>query len=131
MQTLHLITTSGLELLLGDEGNDLREEIMKKDDLLDYQFFDDDRKSWELWAVKDAGGSIKPLKFLAPDKYGMTSAELFSKTVTYPTILAQVIEKIRRKAPSGWDKFMKPATVVSAIVLIILILVIGVVALQG
>ena len=131
MQTLHLITTSGLELLLGDEGNDLREEIMKKDDLLDYQFFDDDRKSWELWAVKDSGGDIKPLKFLAPDKYGMTSAELFSKTVTYPTILAQVIEKIRRKAPSGWDKFMKPATVVSAIVLIILILVIGVVALQG
>lgn len=130
-KTIHLITTAGLQLLIGQDGDDVRDKITQKDSILDYQFYDEDNKAWELWAVQDSGGEIKPLKFLDPDHYGMTSADLYSKSVTYAQVLAQAIEIITRKTQSLWDKMMKPATIIGAIVLIILIMAIGIVALQG
>lgn len=131
IETLHLITSSGLQLLVGPDGDEIRDKINAKGDPLDYQFYDDDRKHWATWAIQDAGGEIKPLKFLDPDNYGVTSSELYSWTVTYPIVLAQIIEIITRKPKSLWDKILKPTTLVTAIVLIILVMVIGVVALQG
>lgn len=116
--------------MVGADGDDLREKINQKPNVLDYQFYDDDKKAWGLWAVQD-GEDVKPLGFLPPEKYGTTSAELFSKTVTYPLVLAQVIEIITRKAQSMWDKIMKPATLITAIVFIIGIIAVAIVALQG
>lgn len=130
MDTVYLITNSGLELLVGKDGDVTREKILEKENVLDYQFYDDDKKTWGLWAVQD-GEDVKPLSFLPPEKYGVTSAELFSQTVTYPAVLAQVIEIITRKAQSIWDKLMKPATLITAIIFIIAIIAVVIVAIQG
>lgn len=128
--TLYLITKDGLQILIGKDGDDVRQKVMTKTNPLDYQFYDDDKKAWAYWAVQD-GQDLKPLTFLNPEDYGITSAELYSKTVTYPTILAQVIVLINARVPTLWEKLIKPTTVISAIVLIVLIMIIGVVAVQG
>jgi hypothetical protein len=130
-EPVYVITTEGLQVLIGKNGDDIRAKIKEKGNPPDYFFYDDEKHTWVPWAMLDDGGTVKPLKFLDPEKYGVTSAELYAKTVTYPTILAQVIEIITRKAPSLWDKLMKPTTVIGAIVLIVLIMIVGVVALQG
>lgn len=132
-EPVYFITKDGLDILMGDEGQTIREKIMAKADALAYQQYDDDRKSWALWAVQDGqdGKDVRPLTFLSPDQYGITSAELYSKTVTYPSILSQVIVLINAKAPTLWERLMKPTTVIGAIVLIVLIMIIGVVAVQG
>lgn len=127
---LYLITKEGLHILIGKDGDNVREKILAKTNTLDYQFYDDDKKSWAIWAVQD-GKELKPLSFLDPEGYGITSAELYSKTVTYPTILSQVIILINAKVPTLWEKLLKPTTVIGAIVLIVLIMIIGVVAVQG
>lgn len=132
-EPVYLITKDGLDILIGDAGQDIKEKVMAKADVLAYQHYDDDKKSWALWAVQDGtdGKDVRPLTFLAADKYGITSAELYSKTVTYPAILSQVIVLINAKAPTLWERLMKPTTVIGAIVLIVLIMIIGVVAVQG
>lgn len=128
--TLYLVTKGGLQILIGKDGEDVRQKLMEKADSLQYQFYDDDKHAWGYWAVQD-GQDLKPLVFPDPGSYGITSAELYSKTVTYPTLLAQVIVLINAKMPTLWEKLMKPTTVISAIVLIVLIMIIGVVAIQG
>lgn len=130
-EPVYVITTEGLRVLIGKDGDDIRTKIKGTGNLPAYLFYDDEKHTWVPWAVLDDGGTVKPLKFLDPGKYGVTSAELYAKTVTYPTVLAQVIEIITRKSPSLWDKLMKPTTVIGAIVLIVLIMIVGVVALQG
>ncbi|MCK4714685.1 MAG: hypothetical protein KAT35_03860 [Candidatus Aenigmarchaeota archaeon] len=129
-EPLYLVTKDGVDILMRDDGQAIREKIMEKADALAYRYYDDERKAWALWAVQD-GEDVRPLAFLKADAYGITSAELYSKTVTYPTILAQVIGLINAKVPTLWEKLMKPTTVVGAIVLIVLIMIIGVVAVQG
>lgn len=129
--TVYVITTEGIQILIGKTGDAMREKIKTQASPQDFQFYDDDKHIWAPWVVQDEGGTIKPLKFLAPEDYGLTSAELFAKTVTYPTVLAQVIGILTRKTPSLWDKLLKPTTVIGAIVLIVLIMIIGVVAMQG
>lgn len=128
---VYVITNQGLQVLIGKEGDNIRKKIKDQDNPLDFQFYDDDNHAWAPWVVKDGNDGIKPLKFMNPEAYGITSAELYAKTVTYPIIVAQIIEIITRKAQTRWDKLMKPTTVIGAIVLIVLIMIIGVVALQG
>jgi hypothetical protein len=127
---VYLITKGGLDILIDEEGRDVMEKINQQSDPLAFQHYDDDKRAWAYWAIEDGKG-VKPLGFLHPDNYGLTSAELYSKTVTYPTLLAQCIQLLNSKEPSMWDKMMKPTTVVGAIVLIVLIMIIGVVAVQG
>lgn len=132
LEQIYLITNLGIQQLAGDDANEVREQIIQaEDNLLAYRFYDDDRRAWAYWGVRDVNDTIKPLAFPNQDEYGMTSAELFSLTVTYPSVLARVIEIITRKEPSLWERMMKPATVISAIVLIVFVMMIMVVALQG
>lgn len=133
--TVFLVTKRGLNILVGHDGDEVRQKIAEKENHLDFQRYDDDKHAWAYWAVQKNGSGdnadYEPFQFPVPDDYGMTSGELFSKVVTYPTILAQVITIITRKAPTAWEKMMKPATIIMAIVLIIFIMVVAVVALGG
>jgi len=133
----YLITKTGLEIQVGKVGDEIRKKIEESDNPLAYRFYDEDKRTWAYVAVaKNNNGKgneveIEPFIFPGPEQYGVTSAELYAKTVTYPIVLAQVIEIITRKAPTLWERIAKPTTIITAIVLVILIMGIMVVGLSG
>lgn len=134
MEMLYLITGHGLEILMGKEGDWVREKI--KDDKdnapLTYRHFDDDKRAWATWAVLDSDGeTIKPMSFPDPKEYGMTPPELYTKVATYPSILAHAVGLLRKEKLSLWDRMMKPTTVIIAIVVIVFVMGMILMAAQG
>jgi len=133
MPDVFVKTTKGVIIFEGRDGNELREKIEKdeKHSVLDYSFFDDDRKRWAYWAVQDAGGNIRPLTFPELSNYSLTSPQLYTKAVTYPRILAHAVGLLKEKPTTMWDRMMKPTTIILAIVAIVFIMMFAMVALQG
>jgi hypothetical protein len=134
VETLYLITGQGLEILIGKEGDWVREKIKedKTNDRLAYRKYDDDKRVWATWAVLDADGqTIKPMSFPDPADYGMTPPELYTKVATYRRVLAHAVGLLRKGKQSLWDRMMKPTTIVMAIIGIVLVTGILMVAAQG
>lgn len=134
LETVYLITGQGLEVLIGKDGDSVREKIKADKDNapLAYRHFDDDRKVWATWAVLDADGeTIKPMSFPDAKEYGMTPPELYTKVATYPSILAHAVSLLRITKDTIWDRMMKPATVIIAIVVIVFVMGLILMAAQG
>jgi Zn-dependent M28 family amino/carboxypeptidase len=127
-----LITNTGIDMLIGRDGAEVREKIEQDNrNLLDYRFFDDDKRAWAYWAFMDVDGTIKPFSFPSPDQYGLTSPQLYTKAVTYPHILAHAVGLLKAKPSTLWDRMMKPTTIILAIVGIVFVMGIMLMALQG
>jgi len=130
---VYLKTNSGVVMLIGQDGDEIRDKIEndKGHSPLDYRFFDDDKKRWAYWAVKDGDDTIKPPAFPPPTKYSLTSMELYTKAVTYSHILAHTVGLLKDKLPTLWDKMLKPTTIVMAIVGIVFVMGLMLMALIG
>lgn len=87
---VYIITNTGLTMLVGKEGNQIRQKIEQAGKPLDYRFFDDDSKRWAYWAVKD-GDVIKPPNFPSVTEYSLTSSQLYTKAITYLHILTHAV----------------------------------------
>jgi len=130
---VYLKTNSGITMLIGKDGDEIREKIEHDTDHspLDYRFFDDDKKRWAYWAVKDGDGTIKPPTFPNPNQYSLTSMELYTKAVTYAHILAHAVGLLKDKPATLWDKMLKPTTIIMAIVGIVFVMGLMLMALTG
>lgn len=134
VETLYLITGQGLDILIGKEGDWVREKIKAdtRNGSLAYRHFDDDRHAWATWAVLEPDRqTVRPMTFPDPSQYGMTPPELFTKAVTYPSLLTRAVVLLRQEKPSLWDRMMKPTTVIIAIVVIVFVMGMIVMAAQG
>ena len=132
IDTVYIVTRSGIDFLIGKDAEELIEKIEGPDmDPSCYRFYDDERHRWAYIAVKNEYGNLEPLTFPAPEEYGTTSPELYAKAVTYPTVLAQCIELITKTTPTLWERIMKPTTIITAIVVVVFILFIMAVGMSG
>lgn len=133
-ETLYLITGQGLEILMGAEGDWVRDKTKQDTDNapLSYRHFDDDKRAWATWAVLQSDGeTIKPMDFPDPSEYGLTPPELYTKVATYPSILAHAVGLLRKEKLSLWDRMMKPTTIIIAIIIIIFVMGMILMAAQG
>ncbi len=130
---VYLKTNTGVIMLVGRDGDEIRDKIENDKDHspLDYRFFDDDKKRWAYWVVKDGDGTIKPPAFPNSTKYSLTSMELYTKAVTYSNILAHAVGLLKDKPPTLWDKMLKPTTIIMAIVGIVFVMGLMLMALTG
>jgi len=129
---VYLKTSTGVVMLMGKNSDELREKIEEdKERLLDYMFFDDDKRTWVYWAVKDGNGGIRPPAFPNPNQYSLTSLQLYTKAVTYPHILAHAVGLLKEKPATLWDKMLKPTTIILAIVAVVFVMGLMLMALQG
>ena len=130
---IYLKTTSGVLMIAGADGDAIREYIEqdKEHSPLEYRFFDDDRKRWAYWAVRDDAGVIRPPAFPDPAAYSLTPLVLYTKAVTYVHIFAHAAGLLRAKPPTMWDRMLKPTTVIMAIVGIVFIMGLMLMALTG
>ena len=132
IDTVYCISHDGLDIYLGNDAQDLVDQVEAPDtDRSYYRFFDAERQKWLYISVKDGQAAMEPLTFPSPEKYGTTSSELYAKAVTYPTVLAQCIELITKTAPTLWERIMKPTTIITAIVVVIFILFVMAVGMTG
>jgi hypothetical protein len=132
VKDIYLKTTTGVVMLMGRDGDEVRSKIEQdKEHLLDYRFFDDDRRAWAYWAVSDGNRTFKPPEFPDTRQYSLTSMQLFTKSVTYPHILAHAAGLLKGKPQTLWDRMLKPTTIITAIVIIIFIMGLMLVALTG
>jgi hypothetical protein len=130
---VYLKTNNGVTMLIRREGDEIREKI-EHDTVhspLDYRFFDDDKKRWAYWAVKNGDGTIRPPTFPNPNQYTLTSLQLYTKAVTYPHILAHAVGLLKDKPATLWDKMLKPTTIIIAIVGIVFVMGLMLMALTG
>ena len=130
---VYLITNTGLDMLIGKDRDTVREKIEqdKEHSPLDYRFFDDGKRAWAYWAVRDVGGEIKPFTFPNLAQYSLTSPQLYTKAVTYPHILAHAVGLLKQKPTTLWEKMMKPTTIILAIVAVVFVMGLMLMALQG
>ena len=130
---VYIKTNTGVLMLVGKDGDEVRDYIEqdKEHTPLDYRFFDDDKKRWAYWAVRDADGTLKPLHFPNPDQYSLTSLVLYTKAVTYTHVLAHAVGLLKEKPPGLWDKMLKPTTIIMAIVGIVFVMGLMLMALTG
>ena len=129
---VYLKTNTGVIMLMGRDGDEVRKKIEEdKERALDYRFFDDDKRVWAYWAVRDGGGKITPPKFPDTTKYSLTSLQLYTKAVTYPHILAHAVGLLKEKPATLWDKMLKPTTIIMAIVGIVFVMGLMLMALTG
>jgi len=130
---VYLKTNSGIIMLIGKDGDEIRKKIEGDTTYLplDFRFFDDDKKRWAYWAVKDSDGTIKPPTFPNPAQYSLTSMELYTKAVTYSHILAHAVGLLKNKPATLWDKMLKPTTIIMAIVGIVFVMGLMLMALTG
>lgn len=129
---VYLITNTGVVMLMGRDGDEIRNKIEQdKDRVLDYRFFDDDNRRWAYWAVRDGDNTIKPLTFPDPTKYSLTSSQLYTKAVAFVHILAHMVGLLKDKPPTLWDKMLKPTTIILAIVGIVFVMGLILMALTG
>lgn len=130
---VYLITNTGLDILISRDGDKVRKEIEddKEHSLLDYRFFDDDKRVWAYWAIRDVDGTIKPLAFPSPNQYGLTSPQLYTKAITYTYFLAHAVGLLKEKPATLWDKMLKPTTIIMAIVGIVFVMGLMLMALTG
>ena len=132
IDTVYVVKHGGIDFLSGKDADELIGKIEQPDmDPSCYRFYDDERRKWAYIVVINSHDKIEPLTFPAPDEYGTTSSELYSKAVTYPNVLAQCIELITKAAPSLWERIMKPTTIITAIVVVLFIIFILAVAMTG
>jgi len=130
---VYLKTNTGVVMLIGRDGDQIREYIEQDKDHspLDYRFFDDDKKRWAYWAVKKGDGIIQPPTFPDPTQYSLTSLQLYTKAVTYSHILAHAVGLLKEKPATLWDKMLKPTTIIMAIVGIVFVMGLMLMALTG
>ena len=130
---VYLKTNSGITMLIGRDGDEIREKIEHDTahSPLDYRFYDDDRKRWAYWAVKNGDGTISPPVFPNTSQYSLTSMELYTKAVTYSRILAHAVGLLKDKPATLWDKMLKPTTIIMAIVGIVFVMGLMLMALTG
>lgn len=130
---VYLKTNSGVVMLMGKDGDELRRQIEADDvhNTLDYRFFDDDKRAWSYWAIKDGGGTITPITFPNPNEYSLTSSQLYTKAVAYAHILAHAVGLLKDRPPTLWDKMLKPTTIIMAIVGIVFVMGLMLMALTG
>jgi len=129
---VYLKTSTGVVMLMGRDGDEVRKEIEKdKEHSLDYRFFDNDKGAWAYWAVKDGNGGINPPTFPNPNQYRLTSLQLYTKAVTYSHILAHAVGLLKDKPVTLWDKMLKPTTIILAIVSVVFVMGLMLMALQG
>jgi len=133
-EALYLITGQYLDILIGAEGDWVREKIKqdKDNNPLVYRHYDDDKRVWATWAILQPDGeTIKPMEFPDPSAYGLTPPELYTRAATYKGILAEIVQILGEEKQSLWDKMTKPTTVIIAIVAILLVLGIILIGAKG
>lgn len=133
MPDVYLKTSTGVVMLFGRDGEEIRQQIEhdKNHSILDYRFFDDDKRVWAYWAVRGDDGKIRPLSFPDPKEYSLTSLQLYAKAVTYTHIFAHAVGLLKEKPPTLWDKMLKPTTIIMAIVAIVFVMGLMLMALTG
>lgn len=133
VETLYLITGEGLEILIGDEGNEIRDKIKEDKDNspLAYRHYDDDKRVWATWAVLQPDGTVRPLSFPDPSEYGMTPPELYTKAATFKGVISEIVQILGEEKETVWEKMMKPTTVIMAIVVVIAVVGFIVIAAGG
>jgi hypothetical protein len=133
-EAVYLITGQYLEILIGAEGDWVREKIKKDKDNnpLVYRHYDDDKRVWAMWAILQPDGeTIKPMNFPDPSEYGMTPPELYIKAATFKGIISEIVKILGEEKQTLWDKMMKPTTVIMAIVAILVVLGIILIGAKG
>jgi len=130
---VYLKTNSGVVMLIGRDGDEIRDKIEHdiEHSPLDYRFFDDDKKRWAYWAVKEGDNPIRPPTFPNPNKYSLTSLVLYTKAVTYTRVFAHAVGLLKEKPATLWDKMLKPTTIIMAIVGIVFVMGLMLMALTG
>jgi hypothetical protein len=130
---VYLKTNTGVIMLIGRDGDETREYIEgdKEHSPLDYRFFDDDKKRWAYWAVRDGDNPIRPPTFPNPNQYSLTSLVLYTKAVTYTRVFAHAVGLLKEKPATLWDKMLKPTTIIMAIVGIVFVMGLMLMALTG
>jgi len=130
---VYLKTSIGVVMLMGRDGDEIRKKIEedKEHSPLDYRFFDDDKKRWAYWAVRDGNGMISPPTFPDPNQYSLTSLQLYTKAVTYVHVFAHAVGLLKDKPATLWDKMLKPTTIIIAIVVIVFVMGLMLMALTG
>lgn len=129
---VYLKTSTGVVMLTGKDGDEIRSKIEKdKDHALDYRFFDDDSKRWAYWAIQDNGDTLKPLQFPSLQQYSLTSLQLYAKAVSFMRTMAHAVGLLKQKQQSLWDRMLKPTTIIMAIVGIVFVMGLMLMALQG
>jgi hypothetical protein len=130
---VYLKTSTGVVMLIGRDGDEVREHIEqdKEHSPLDYRFYDDDKRRWAYWAIRDRDGTIRPPTFPNPIGYSLTSLQLYTKAVTYSHILAHAVGLLKDKPATLWDKMLKPTTIIIAIVGIVFVMGLMLMALTG
>lgn len=133
VETLYLITDQGLEILIGEEGDQIREKIKEdtENSPLAYRHYDDDKRVWATWAVLQSDGTVRPISFPDPSEYGMTPPELYTKAATFKDGISEIVQILGEVKETVWDKMTKPATIITAIVAVIAFVSIVVIAAGG
>lgn len=133
-EALYLITGQGLEILIGAEGDWVREKIKNDDKYnhLSYKHYDDDKRVWAIWAVLDSNGeTIKPILFPDPSEYGMTPPELYTKAVTFKGVISEIVQILGEEKETIWDKMAKPSIIIISIITILAVLGFVIIAAGG
>ena len=130
---VYVKTNTGVLMLVGKDGDAVRDFIEhdEKHTPLDYRFFDEDKKRWAYWAVREVDGTLRPLTFPDPAEYSLTSLVLYTKAVTYTRVLAHAVGLLKEKPATLWDKMLKPTTIIMAIVGIVFVMGLMLMALTG
>lgn len=131
VKRVYLLTKRGVEIQSGKNARETIETI-EKGDTFPYTFYE--KGKYPVY-VAVHNGSIGPLVFPNPgsedENYGITSPELYAKTVTYPEAAARIIQLQTRSKPSLMDQMKKVMTLATPIVAVAFIIFIMAVALKG
>jgi hypothetical protein len=102
IDTVYLTTKNGTDLMVAEEAKEILEEIRqdirdkRAGDDADYIFYANGTPVY--WAKKYS--AISPMTFPKPDKYGMTSRELYSLADTLPKSIAKLEQLRSQPKPS-------------------------------
>jgi hypothetical protein len=102
IDTVYLTTKNGTDLMVAEEAKEILEEIRqdirdnRAGDDADYIFYANGTPVY--WAKKSS--AISPMTFPNPDKYGMTSRELYSLADTLPKSIAKLEQLRSQPKPS-------------------------------
>jgi hypothetical protein len=114
INTVYRIKKGRLEILRGKDTLSEIDAVQKSADPSLYKFYDHGMQN----LLIRSASAITPLLFPRPDDYGLSSAELYAKAVTYPWVMAQAERKGLKKPPSFLSQLRDTGYYVAIIVIL-------------
>jgi len=113
IETVHLITTRGVVTLEGSEATEKADEIRKKDNELEYIFYDNGTPIY-IGVMKPEG--LEAIRFPSPGEYGTTAPQLYSMVETYPYLAQVLIEEGIKEKPTLYEQLKRATALILPIV---------------